>query len=319
MQWRCRDRVIDLTAPSSWAFSTSPRTRSPTATAISSPPRRSIGRPADGRRRRPVSSTSAGSRRAPARRRHRSPRRSAASCRWCARSATELDVVISVDTSRSEVIEAAAAAGAAPHQRHPRPSRPRRARRGGARGGGSVLDAHARRARDDAECAGLWRRGRRSARWLLERDAACRAAGIAADAIAWIPGSVSARNRTQLALFRALAGFTTLGSPLLVGLSRKSRSHLGPAEEERLAGGWPRRARGGAGARRSRTHDVAETVDAVQVGRRSACRGAQADEPILRHRWRPRARRPGAHDGRFRAAARERRRARAGARGRLAC
>jgi len=75
--------------------------------------------------------------------------------------------------------------------------------------------------------------------WLLERVAACRAAGVAGDAIAVDPGFGFGKNAAHnLALFRSLEGFTTLGVPLLVGLSRKSLvGHLtGRPVGSRLAG-----------------------------------------------------------------------------------
>ena len=106
--------------------------------------------------------------------------------------------------------------------------------------------------------------------FLLERVAACRAAGVAADAIAVDPGFGFGKNAEHnLALFRSLETFTTLGVPLVVGLSRKSLvGHLtGRPVGNRLAGSVALAALAAErGAAIIRAHDVAETVDAVRVG-----------------------------------------------------
>jgi dihydropteroate synthase len=184
--------------------------------------------------------------------------------------AAELDVVVSVDTSRAEVVEAAVAAGA-----------------------GLVNDV--RGLRDPATLAAVARarvaacvmhmqgepatmqdnpaygdvvaevRG-----YLAGRLAACRAAGIPADAVAVDPGfGFGKRLEHNLALLESLESFATLGAPLLVGLSRKSivGALTGRAAHERLAGSVALAAiaaRGGAAI--VRAHDVAATVDAVKIG-----------------------------------------------------
>ena len=106
--------------------------------------------------------------------------------------------------------------------------------------------------------------------FLAERIAACRAAGIAGDAIAIDPGFGFGKNAAHnLALFRSLATFTTLGVPLLVGLSRKSLvgQLTGRPVAARLAGSIALAALAAEhGAAIVRAHDVAETVDALRVG-----------------------------------------------------
>lgn len=184
--------------------------------------------------------------------------------------ATELDVVISVDTSRSEVIEAAVAAGA--HLINDiRGLRDPAALAAAARLGVAVCVMHMQGEPATMQNAPAYGDVVAEVRdWLLERVAACRAAGIAADAIAVDPGFGFGKNAEHnLALFRSLEGFTTLGVPLLVGLSRKSLvGHLtGRPVGNRLAGSIALAALAAErGAAIVRAHDVAETVDAVRVG-----------------------------------------------------
>lgn len=99
-----------------------------------------------------------------------------------------------------------------------------------------------------------------------ERDA-CIAAGVARDAIALDPGiGFGKLAEHNLTLLRELSRFSTLGAPLLVGLSRKSfiGRILGRSVHERLYGGLGLAALAVArGARIVRTHDVAPTRDAI--------------------------------------------------------
>jgi dihydropteroate synthase len=88
----------------------------------------------------------------------------------------------------------------------------------------------------------------------------------------------------NLALLRALPRLAALGSPVLVGVSRKSfiGRILGRATEERVAGGLGLAALAvSMGARIIRTHDVAPTRDAIRmvsaVLRESAGAGAGAE------------------------------------------
>jgi dihydropteroate synthase len=93
--------------------------------------------------------------------------------------------------------------------------------------------------------------------------------GIARDRLAIDPGiGFGKRTVHNLALLAALPELASLGLPLLVGVSRKSLfgELLGRRVGQRLAGGVAMATAAVlAGANIVRTHDVAETVDAVRV------------------------------------------------------
>ena len=99
-----------------------------------------------------------------------------------------------------------------------------------------------------------------------ERDA-CVRSGIAREAIALDPGLGFGKGLVHnLALLKSLAQLAALGSPLLVGVSRKSfiGRVLGRSVEERLYGGLGLAALAVIeGARIIRTHDVAATRDTL--------------------------------------------------------
>jgi dihydropteroate synthase len=99
-----------------------------------------------------------------------------------------------------------------------------------------------------------------------ERDE-CVRSGIAREAIALDPGLGFGKGLAHnLTLLKSLAHFAALGSPLLVGVSRKSfiGRVLGRAVDERLYGGLGLAALAvSQGARIIRTHDVAATSDAI--------------------------------------------------------
>jgi dihydropteroate synthase len=99
-----------------------------------------------------------------------------------------------------------------------------------------------------------------------ERDA-CVRGGIAREAIALDPGLGFGKGLVHnLALLKSLSQFAALGSPLLVGVSRKSfiGRVLGRSVEERLYGGLGLAALAVIeGARIIRTHDVAATRDTL--------------------------------------------------------
>lgn len=102
-----------------------------------------------------------------------------------------------------------------------------------------------------------------------EREA-CIAAGIGAEAIALDPGIGFGKSLAHnLTLLRELRSLVALGSPVLVGVSRKSligRVLGGRALEERLHGGLGLAALAvAAGAKIVRTHDVAPTVDVIRM------------------------------------------------------
>jgi dihydropteroate synthase len=105
--------------------------------------------------------------------------------------------------------------------------------------------------------------------FLRERSAACLAAGIATQRLVLDPGiGFGKRLEHNLALLAGLPALVELGWPVLIGVSRKSMfgKLLGRAVDERSAGGIAMATAAVlAGARIVRTHDVAETVDAVKV------------------------------------------------------
>jgi dihydropteroate synthase len=103
--------------------------------------------------------------------------------------------------------------------------------------------------------------------FLLRERAACLAAGIAQDAITLDPGAGFGKGLGHnMTLLKALPRIVALGSPVLVGLSRKSfiGRVLGRATDERLYGGLGLAALAvSMGAKIIRTHDVAPTRDAI--------------------------------------------------------
>jgi dihydropteroate synthase len=105
--------------------------------------------------------------------------------------------------------------------------------------------------------------------FLLERAAACEAAGIARDRLVIDPGiGFGKRLQHNLALLAHLPALVEPGLPVLVGVSRKSmfQALLGRPVDQRVAGGVAvATAAVLAGAAILRVHDVAETVDAVKV------------------------------------------------------
>lgn len=107
------------------------------------------------------------------------------------------------------------------------------------------------------------------ARWLAERVGACEAVGIGRERLLIDPGFGFGKTvEHNLALLRGLPELARLGLPLLVGLSRKSLigKLIGRDVDQRLAASL-----GLAmlaverGARIIRTHDVAETWDALAM------------------------------------------------------
>jgi dihydropteroate synthase len=183
--------------------------------------------------------------------------------------AGRVDVTLSVDSSKPQVIAAALAAGA--HLVNDvRALREPGALDAVVAGGAAVclmhmvgepatmqLDPHY----DDVV--------REVREFLAARIADCRAAGIAADAICVDPGIGFAKTaRHNLALLRNLAVFADLGVPVLVGVSRKSVIGMitGRPPGGRTVGSAAMAALCvERGARIVRAHDVAATVDAVKV------------------------------------------------------
>ncbi len=105
--------------------------------------------------------------------------------------------------------------------------------------------------------------------FLAERIEACLRAGIELERILVDPGFGFGKTlEHNLLLMRGLSRLTALGVPVLVGVSRKSMigTVTGRAVEARVAGGLALTALAVAsGARIIRSHDVAETLDAVRM------------------------------------------------------
>lgn len=105
--------------------------------------------------------------------------------------------------------------------------------------------------------------------FLLERVAACEAAGIRRENLILDPGfGFGKKARHNLRLMKHLSEFTEMDLPVLVGVSRKSiiGAMLNVSVDERLAGSlalasiavWQ-------GAKIIRSHDVRETVQAITL------------------------------------------------------
>ncbi|ANO51517.1 dihydropteroate synthase [Woeseia oceani] len=105
--------------------------------------------------------------------------------------------------------------------------------------------------------------------FLSERVAACEAAGLARDRLLLDPGfGFGKTDQHNLSILRSLGDFRGLGLPLLVGLSRKRTlgNLTGRQPDERLAAGLAAAVLAvERGAHIVRTHDVAATVDALRV------------------------------------------------------
>ena len=103
--------------------------------------------------------------------------------------------------------------------------------------------------------------------FLARERAACLEAGVAREAIVLDPGIGFGKGLAHnLTLLKELSRFAVLGAPLLVGVSRKSfiGRVLGRTVEERLYGGLGLAALAVIqGARIVRTHDVAATCDTI--------------------------------------------------------
>jgi len=105
--------------------------------------------------------------------------------------------------------------------------------------------------------------------FLVERIAACTAAGIALERLILDPGFGFAKTQEHnLRLFKHLQSLHELGRPLLVGVSRKSMIGRALNREvgERLSGSLALAALAiTKGAHILRVHDVPETVDVVRM------------------------------------------------------
>jgi dihydropteroate synthase len=117
--------------------------------------------------------------------------------------------------------------------------------------------------------------------FLSERLQSCVAAGMAPERIMLDPGiGFGKRLQHNLELLAHLPALLTLGRPVLIGVSRKSMfgTLLNRPVEQRLAGGLAvATAAVLAGASIVRTHDVAQTVDAVKVAAALRVAGFEAN------------------------------------------
>lgn len=180
----------------------------------------------------------------------------------------ELDVLVSIDTMKPEVMRAAVAAGAGLINDVLALQAPGAIETAAASGAAVCLmhmQGTPRTMQQDPHYEDVVRE---VGDFLHERAGVCRAAGIAADRIALDPGFGFGKTLDHnLQLLRGLGGLGR-GYPLLVGLSRKSMlgKLTGRPVDQRLAGSIALAALAvAAGARIVRCHDVAETVDAVRV------------------------------------------------------
>jgi len=188
------------------------------------------------------------------------------------------DAVISVDTSKPEVIRAAARAGA-DLINDVRALREPGALEACAESGCAACLVHMQ-----GEPATMQQRptytdlmGEIHA-FLMQRVRACRAAGMGTERLVIDPGFGFGKTLAHnLELLRRLPELTGSGLPVLVGLSRKATiaTLTGRAASERLYGSLAMAALAAYnGALIIRTHDVAATLDAVKVAR--AVRGERA-------------------------------------------
>jgi dihydropteroate synthase len=185
------------------------------------------------------------------------------------------NAVISVDTSKPEVISAVLNAGA--HLINDvRALRVPGALAAAAAGGAAVCVMHMQGEPATMQANPQYTDVVGEVRaFLAERIGACLAAGIAPDAICVDPGiGFGKRPEHNLALVRKLRDFTEMQAPLLVGVSRKALIGIitGRPASERLAGSVALAALCvERGAAIIRAHDVAATVDAVRIASALAC------------------------------------------------
>ena len=177
--------------------------------------------------------------------------------------------VISVDTSKAQVMRAAAAAGAGLIN-DVRALREPAALETAAATGCAVCLMHMQGDPRTMQLAPAYADVVQEVRqFLAERLRCCRAAGFAPQRLAIDPGFGFGKNLAHnLQLLRQLTQIAALGAPLLVGLSRKSMlgTLTGRPAGERLAGSVALAVLAVlGGARIVRAHDVAATVDALKV------------------------------------------------------
>jgi dihydropteroate synthase len=183
--------------------------------------------------------------------------------------ARDCALLVSVDTSRPEVIEQAVDAGAAMIN-DVRALRSPGALEAVARSGAAACLMHMQGEPATMQQSVHYDDLLAEVRSMLAaRLDACVAAGLAADRLCLDPGFGFGKLASHnLQLLRELGKLLVLERPLLVGLSRKSllRELTGRGKEERLAGSIALATAAVLnGAAIVRAHDVAATVDAVRV------------------------------------------------------
>lgn len=183
--------------------------------------------------------------------------------------ARRLDVAISIDTSKLAVMSAATAAGAC-IVNDVYALRAPGAREWAALSGVGVCLMHMQGEPRTMQHAPFYQDVvAEVAEFLRQQRALCLAAGIAPSAIVLDPGVGFGKGlEHNMRLLKGLSELVGLGSPLLVGLSRKSfiGRVLGRDTQERLYGGLGLAALAvSMGARIVRTHDVAATHDAITM------------------------------------------------------
>ena len=180
-----------------------------------------------------------------------------------------ITAVISIDTSKPEVITAAAAAGAG-FINDVRALRAPSALAAAAASGCGLCLMHMQGEPRTMQAAPHYRDVVGEVRaFLLERVAACRRAGIDTARLTVDPGFGFGKNlEHNLTLLRRLPELVADGTPVLVGLSRKSTvgTLTGRQPGERVYGSVALAVIAALkGARIIRAHDVAATVDALKV------------------------------------------------------
>jgi dihydropteroate synthase len=183
--------------------------------------------------------------------------------------AAALDVAISIDTSKVEVMQAAAQAGAC-IVNDVAALRAPGAREWAAEAGVGVCLMHMQGEPRSMQADPRYHDVVSEVNAFLQHERArCIEAGIDPESIALDPGlGFGKRYEHSLALLKHLDHLASSGAPLLVGVSRKSfvGQVLGRGVEERLYGGLGLAAWAvSRGARVLRTHDVGPTRDAIRM------------------------------------------------------
>lgn len=186
-----------------------------------------------------------------------------------ARLRARVQAVLSVDTSKPEVMHAAAAAGAAMIN-DVRALREPGAMEAAASSGCAVCLMHMLGEPRTMQDAPSYQDVVAEVRgFLAARVAACIGSGLAAERIVLDPGFGFGKTRAHnLELLRHLGRLSVEGPPIMAGLSRKSLvgTLTGRPPEERVHGSVALAVIAALnGARILRVHDVAATVDALKV------------------------------------------------------